>query len=204
MTTLIWYIIIAEFITYAGSAETYRNISEMIKNGEVANMLIRPVNFVGYIISQQSGVIIKIAVNACGAIILGLVFAGTISITLTQLIFVVIASLFGLMIQLFIHSLIGIIAMLTEENKAFYLILGKLQLLLVFTPLEFFSSNIQKVLAWLPTTYIVYPPSRLLVNFNTLTGIELMIKQIISFLFIFCMIIFVYRKGVKKINVNGG
>ena len=49
---LIWYIIIAEFVTYT-SEKKYKQISSMVKQGDIANMLIKPVNMITYFIVED-------------------------------------------------------------------------------------------------------------------------------------------------------
>jgi ABC-2 type transport system permease protein len=95
-------------------------------------------------------------------------------------------------------------AFITEENRAFYHIVSKMILIVLFTPLEFFSESIQKFLVILPTTYVVYPSAKILVNFNIYSDIKLILCQIVSEIIVVYLIYITYKKGVKDINVNGG
>ena len=49
---LIWYIIMAEFITYSVS-KGYKTISDKVKDGTIANMLIKPINFCYYFLHTE-------------------------------------------------------------------------------------------------------------------------------------------------------
>ena len=203
-TELIWYIIMAEFITYTATKSIYKKIGEMIRNGEIANMLIRPINFVTYIFSEECASIIQNVVNAFLGIILGIIFAGFINITGVQLIFIIVSVIIAIIMQIMMQILIGLIAFFTEENKAFYLILSKLQLLVVLTPIEFYPVIVQKLFYFLPITYAIYVPSKLLVHFDILNAIKLLIFEIVALLVLIVTVNLLYKKGVKKINVNGG
>ena len=75
---------------------------------------------------------------------------------------------------------------------------------LVFTPLEFYPSIIQKIFSFLPTTYLIYAPARIFTKFNTAEAIKLLILEILSGLVLYGIIRIMYMKGVRKINVNGG
>ena len=44
-TELIWYIIIAELVTYSAES-TYKKIGSMVKQGDIANMLIKPIDII--------------------------------------------------------------------------------------------------------------------------------------------------------------
>lgn len=75
-TELIWYIIIGEFILYTCN-RTYKFIAEQVKSGQIANMLIKPVDFIKYMIADDLSVIVKGVINAICGITLGLNFCRT-------------------------------------------------------------------------------------------------------------------------------
>ena len=200
---LIWYIIIAEFITYS-TFKSYKKIGEMVKNGTIANMLIKPVDFINYTIAENLSVYVKALVNAVFAIVLGLILVGPIDVTIQGIIFTVIASIIGVFIGILIQTFVGLIAFFTEENSSFWLIIQKFTFFLVFTPLEFYPEIVQKIFSILPTTYLIYAPARIFTKFEITEAIILLGLEILSGLVLYGIIRLMYAKGVKKINVNGG
>ena len=200
---LIWYLIMGEFILYS-CRNLYRRIADMVKNGDIANMLIRPVNFVLYIAFEEFSNILQILINIVFAVVLGIIFAGPISISFTGIVFVIVSVTISIFMQILMQILIGLIALFTEENKAFYLILSKLQLLLVLTPLEIYPAMAQWAFYLLPITYAVYVPSKMLVHFDINLGVQLLIMQITSMAALIGITVLLYSKGVKRLNVNGG
>lgn len=200
---LIWYIIIGELILY-GVSSSYKKISNMIKSGDVSNMLIKPINFLGYIVCEESTSIIRFFFNSIFAIILGISIAGKINLNALNIVLLACAIVLSLFLLMTLQILIGITAFITEENRAFYNVIFKFVLLIVFTPLEFFSNRVQTLLKLLPTTYVVYPSSKILVNFNFSNDIYLILGQVISIVTIWILILIIYKKGVENINVNGG
>ena len=202
-TELIWYIIIAELVTYS-SESTYKKIGSMVKQGDIANMLIKPIDIINYFIAESSSLIIKTIINIIFGIILGITLAGKIEITFMSAIITITAIVIGVIIGVFLQIFVGIIAFFTEENKSFWLILQKLSFFVVFTPPEFYPEIIQKILYFLPTTYLVYTPAKIFVNFELNGALKLLILEIVSAIFIYVIIRIMYNKGVEKINVNGG
>jgi ABC-2 type transport system permease protein len=200
---LIWYIIIGELITYT-TAHNYRKISDMVKSGDIANLLTKPIDFVMYIFAEEASCIVNVVVNLIFAGILGVIMAGVIKLSFIQVIIFIISIVFAIILWILLQVFIGLLAFLTEENEAFYLVIFKAMLLLVLTPLEFFPDIMQKVFRLLPTTYIAYPPAKVFVHFDSVQSVQLLIGQIISLVFILIIIYFVSMKGVKNINVNGG
>lgn len=201
--TLIWYIIIAEFITY-GASRFYKKISDMVKDGTIANLLIKPMNFLVYVWFEQSADLVKVVVNAVTAIILGLTMAGKIEITAVQMIFFVISCVLSFLISNAIQFIIGLIAFYIEETRSVFFVVQKLQFLLVFVPIDFYGEVIQKVLMFVPTTHMIYAPGLIFTRYNIETAIAAILMQLIMFTILMASTVVLYRKGVKKINVNGG
>lgn len=200
---LIWYIIIAEFITYS-SFKIYKKISEMVKNGTIANMLIRPVDFINYTIFENMSVYIKAIVNMIFATIFGIIFVGKINMSAVGLIFTFVSCVIGIFIGILIQVFVGLISFFTEENNSFFLIVQKLSFFLVFTPIEFYPEIVQRIFKILPTTYLIYTPARIFTKFEFNESLKLLIFEILSGLVLYMIIRIMYRMGVKKINVNGG
>ena len=200
---LIWYIIIGELIIYSTS-HNYRKVSDMVKNGDIANMLTKPIDFVKYIFAEEASCIVNVIVNIIFATILGVVMAGIIKISIVQCMIFIISMLLAVILWISIQVFIGLLAFITEENEAFYLIISKAVLLLVLAPLEFFPNIVQKIFSVLPTTYIAYPPAKIFVHFDSMQNIQLLGGQVLSLGFVLVIIYFLGMRGVKNINVNGG
>ncbi len=203
-TQLIWYIIIGEFLAYSIGKKNYIKVSDMIKNGDVANILTKPLSFMKYILANEATSIVNIGVNLIFAVVLGLIMAGPIKLEAIQVILFIISIIISFFMDVFLYVFIGMLAFLTEENKSFYMVISKAMLLLIFTPLEFFPIWVQNILRFLPTTYIVYPPGKIFVNFDIKSAIFLIICQIFAFLVVYLAVYAINKKGVKNINVNGG
>ena len=200
---LIWYVIMGEFIIYT-TTHNYKRISEMVKNGDIANMLTKPITFAFYLFAEELASIVKVFANLLFAITLGILMAGVIDMSFTQLIYIIISSSISIVLILLIEIIIGLLAFLTEENEPFYLLISKAMLIVVFAPLDFFPSMAQKVLTFLPTTYIIYSPAKLLVHYDVNQVSWLLSSQVLSLIFFVILIYILSKKGVQNINVNGG
>lgn len=200
---LIWYIIIGEFITYS-TTHNYRKISDMVKSGDIVNMLTKPIDIIKYIFAEEASCIVNVIVNMLFAVILGITMSGMIKLSIIQAFMFITSTIFAIILWISIQVFIGLLAFITEENEAFYLIISKAMLLLVLTPLEFFPSVVQRIFLFIPTTYIAYPPAKIYVHFNFIQNTQLIVGQMVSLLCIFILIYILSIKGVKNINVNGG
>lgn len=202
-TQLIWYITITEFITYS-SVRSYNKISDMVKNGDIANLLIKPINFIKYKFMEDISVIIKTIINVISIVIIGLVLTGPIEFSIQSILFTILASVVGIITQILIQIFIGLLAFTMEETKGIWLIIQKLSFLLVFTPIEFYPEIVQKIFYCLPTTYMVYSPARIFIGTDICTTLVLVGLSIVCMLFWYIGCKILYAKGVRRINVNGG
>lgn len=200
---LIWYIIIAECILYSGDKK-FNKIGDMVKQGDIANMLIKPVDTVNYFIAETTASLVKCFINLGVAFILGVTLAGPINYSFGSIFLALIAFFMGVFIHNLLQIFIGIIAFYTEENKSFWMVVQKIAFFVVFTPLEFYPKIVQNILLCLPTTYFVYVPSKIFVNFEFGLALGLIGLEILSGLVIYGAIRLVYKKGAERINVNGG
>ncbi len=200
---LIWYIIIAEMIIYT-SDKKYKQVASMVKQGDIAYMLIKPINMVHFFLVEDFSLIIQAAINFVFALILGFIVAGPITISIESFGMMMIASIIGIVIGSLLQILIGIITFFTEENHSIYLIMQKMTFFVVFTPLEFYPKIVQKILLCLPTTYLVYTPAKIFANFEITLALKLLLAEIASAIVLYFVICILYKKGVEKINVNGG
>ncbi len=200
---LIWYIIIAECITYS-SQSAYKKIGEMVKQGDIANMLIKPVDVINYFLAENSAIVVKGFINIIWAIVLGVTLAGPVEITAESIVITLIAIIIGMVIGCLLQIFCGILSFYTEENQSYWLIIQKLSFFVVFTPLEFYPKILQNILFFLPTTQLVYSPAKIFTKFSFESATNLLLVEIISAIALYIVIRLMYKKGVEKINVNGG
>ena len=200
---LIWYIIITEFITYS-VIKFYNKISDMVKDGTVANLLIKPMNFIAYMVSEQSAGILRVLINIVAAIILGNIFGGYMNFEFSAIILFILSTVFALIIGMCIQLILGLIAFYIEETKSIWFIVQKAQFLLVFVPIEFYGNVVQKIIMFLPTTHMIYTPATILIKNNFENSIALIAMQVINIVVLSLITCILYKKGVRKINVNGG
>lgn len=200
---LVWYIIITELVTLS-NYRSFHEISSMVKNGDIANLLIKPVDFIKLRFMQDLSAVIKLGINTLFAIVLGLVLAGPIKVKLINLILMIVSVILGFITKILISIFVGLIAMVTEENRGYWLVIQKLSFLLVLTPLEFYNKNIQVIFYLLPTTYLVYSPARIFIGASTIHSLILILLELIAMMVWYMGIKMIYKEGVKRINVNGG
>lgn len=200
---LIWYAIFGEAIIYSYHSY-FKTVSQKVENGDIAYDMSKPYNYILRIISEGLGLLpLTIVFFFIGSII-GLIFANNINISLTAVLCSIPVVIMACMLLLCLHIIVGLLALwIGKDTSSIWLIVQKFMLIFAFTPLELMPSALKIPLLLLPTTHIIYTPSKLLVDFSfERLGISLLygVAAFAVLSLIFCII---YKKGVKKLNVNG-
>lgn len=183
---------------------SHRFICESVKSGDIAYNLSKPYNFMLRIIAEQLSTLSKTCVIIlCGAV-LGIILAGPVNIAWYNLILVGIVIFIGLILQLLFNLIVGLLSLwIRYDVSSIWWIVSKFMLLLVFTPLDFFPKAVQVIGKFLPTTHVTYTPAQLLVHFSYSNFFISLLYEVISLIVLGIVCYVIYKKGVKKLNVNG-
>lgn len=200
---LIWYVIIAEAIMYS-SYMYYKKIAYKVEMGDFAYDMTKPYNFLGRAISEGLSEIPLTLTLVGTGVILGFILAGPINISLFGAIFTILLIVISITEMLVIHILVGLTSIwLGRDVSSVWLLCQKAMLIFAFSPIELFSKKMQVLLKLLPTTHIIYSPAATLVHNSTDMIIKASLWQLYSITILLIVMIIIYKKGVRKQNVNG-
>ena len=200
---LIWYVIMAEAIMYSFHYY-YKKVAAKIEMGDFAYDMTKPFNFlVRTIVEGLAELPTTIAVLIAGSI-LGIVFAGLMPLNIFQVVISLLVMLLAAILLLVFNILVGLLSIwLGRDVSSVWILLQKAMLIFAFTPIELFPKGMQRVLMLLPTTHVIYTPASLFVHFSKAKLLTAIIAIGISFIVVTAILWVIYRKGVKKQNVNG-
>ena len=208
MTSMMWYVVITEILySVVGGRTLCKKISNDVKSGNVAYNINKPYSYIGYSVSSHFGsMFIKFIMYFILGIGFGLLFIGKLpNLSLVSIIFLLVSMFLGLLISTLLILSIGLFSFYIEDSGPFYWVYSKLILVMgTLFPIEYFPSIVQKILVYTPVYVVNYGPAKLFVDFNIYKGIEIIIAQIIYVIIAYLICNFIYRKGVRRINVNGG
>ena len=208
LTQMVWYVVVTEVIVMAlGGRKLCAMITEDVKGGNIAYNVNRPYSYIGYILSYYLGdVVIKGIVYSVLGFGIGLLLMRDIpDLSVLSILFFLISSLLANVISILLITFIGLFAFYIEDSKPFYWMYSKLILVLgTLLPIEFFPKAIQPILTYLPAYVVSYGPAKLFVDFSIESTIRILLAQIIYVFISYGLCALLYRKGVKRLNVNGG
>lgn len=200
---LIWYVIMAEAITYSFHY-FYKKVASKVENGDFAYDMTKPFNFMLRTIAEGVAelpltVILIIVGSALGIITCGILVTNVMHILLS-----IIVMLMATVILLLLNIIVGLLSMwLGRDVSSVWLLCHKAMLIFAFSPIELFPNAVQKILLVLPTTHVIYTPSSLFVHFSMHKFVVSIIYVVASIAVLSAVLYVIYKKGVKKQNVNG-
>jgi len=205
---MIWYVLIAETLWFGTRNKILtREISQDIKSGNIAYNINKPYNYVFYIISKHlSEITMKSILFSVVGIIIGIVFVGPIQgLKLINIPFMLLIVLLGILINSIIRIAISIISFWIEDSTPFHWVYDKLILVLgTLFPVEMFPAVFRPIIKCTPIFVVTYGPARLIINFTFSNFINILIAQITYLVIAILIVLILYERGVKKLNVNGG
>lgn len=208
MSQMTWYVIITEILWMTlGGRKLCNKISNDVRSGNVTYNINKPYNYVGYCLSTHLGdIFIKGIIYTILGMITGVLFLGSFpSLHITSILVIIISSILATIISTLLITAIGLISFFIEDAGPFYWVYSKIILVLgTIFPIEYFPSIIQKILNFSPVYVVSYGPAKLFVNFSWDKAVSILLAQIIYIILSYSICSLIYKKGVKKINVNGG
>ena len=202
MKQTIWYVLFAEVLWFGT-----REISKDIKSGNIAYNINKPYNYIFYIIAKHFGeIFLKTIVFFVLGTIIGIVFIGPIpTFNIIHLPIIIISFILAIFINSLIRMIISIISFWIEDSEPFHWIYDKFILIFgTLFPIEMFPKFIRPIMECTPIFVVNYGPIKLIIDFTIEKCTQIIIAQILYLIIVISLILILYNKGVKKLNVNGG
>ena len=208
MNQMTWYVIITEILWMTlGGRKLCNKISQDVKSGNITYNINKPYNYIGYCLSTHLGdIFVKGFIYTLLGMLTGLLFLGSFpKITFINIGVVLITSILATIISILLITSIGLISFFIEDSGPLYWVYSKIILVLgTIFPIEYFPGIVQKILNFSPVYVVSYGPAKLFVDFSWDKAISIVLAQIIYIVIAYSICNLIYKRGVKRINVNGG
>jgi ABC-2 type transport system permease protein len=211
LTQMIWYYGVTNFVWILTFNFVDRRMSNYILSGELGPLLLRPFSLFRYelataIAGRATGVLLEFIPDM---IVYWLIIPPTFMtwFSFVKFLTVIILAFF---LQFLINFLIGISAMITQNNNglkrvnhAFLLLLGG-----TLIPLDFFPEWLRRICDALPFKYIFYEPIRVFVNHPDTAPISvwihIMLMQLLWIAGLYVAGRIIWALLIKKVIMAGG
>ncbi|QGQ96019.1 ABC transporter permease [Paenibacillus psychroresistens] len=202
---MIWYLIFTESMTLA-CPSVCNKVEEEVKSGDVAYRLTRPVSYIGFhYMAFMSEVAVRFSINLTIGTVLGILVLGLPDFGYGWLAFFLVAA-FGFTINFMLNMALALSAFWVEETRGLEFVYNKLLFTIggMLMPLEIFPETMQRICHWLPFQTVLYFPAKTAVHYDGSKLLTMLGIQCIWLVIMGLVVVFIYSRGVKKLNVNGG
>ncbi len=205
---MIWYVMVTEMIWFgSNTGAVARQVSADIRGGNIAYLMNKPYHYTLYILAKYTGEwSIRLTMYALLAVAIGGSMVGAVpDFRMITVLPMILCIILGITINAVFKICISLISFWIEDATPFQWLYDKL-LLVVGTvfPIEIFPQSLQFLFKFTPIYPVCYGPAKLVVDFQEEKCVEILSMQAL-YLAVGCALMFlIYRKGVKKLYVNGG
>lgn len=208
MNQMIWYVIVTEILWMSlGGRKLCKQICNDVRGGNIAYNINKPYSYIGYCLSSHMGAItIKSIMYIVLGMILGFIFLGSFpTLNFFSILAILITGVLATVISILLITCISLLSFFMEDSYPFYWLYSKFILVLgTIFPIEYFPKVLQPILSFSPIYVVSYGPAKLFVDFSWSGFASIIIAQVIYIIISYLLCSFIYKKGVKKLNVNGG
>jgi len=203
---ILWYLAMTETVALSTS-HIFLDISEAVKAGDLAYLLIRPISYpLNQVAHSLGNSAPRFVLNLLTSSIVITLGAGGISGSWVGLAAFMLMACLALILDALIAVLIGLTAFWLEEVTPVYLIYQKLLFTIggLFLPLEMFPVWLQRIALWLPFRFIANAPARIFVRFDLSVFVTSVAGQIVYIVVMGVLLMGVWRAAQRRLVVNGG
>lgn len=205
---MIWYVMMTEMLYFGANAGVVAGeVARDIRGGNIAYLMNKPYHYTLYILARYTGEwSVRMPMYAVFAALIGAALVGPLPrfrwITVPVMALCVIL---GITINAVFKLCISLFSFWIEDTAPFQWIYNKLILVVgILFPVEIFPQALRPLLRLTPIYTVCYGPAKLIVDFSLEKCVEILLAQA-AYLAAGCGLMFlIYRKGVKRLYVNGG
>lgn len=204
---MIWYLISGEIIAFSMSGKyIVQGINDDIKSGKIAYILNKPYNYYFYaVINSMGEIVFKYIFVIFSGSVIGMLFLGTSNLSFAMIVPMLLSFLLSALLCSFLYAIIGLIAFWIEDSQPFYWIISKTFLIFgVFFPPEFFPKWLAPIIKYSPVYSMYSGTGKLMAQFNWELFFNVTISQVIYIALLIVIGLLVYKRGIRKVNINGG
>lgn len=203
---LLWYIAFNEWVLVS-MPDTHDEMEQDVRNGRLAYLLPRPISYLGATFAEAVG---TLTVNLFVLGIVTFLFtwwqAGSLPFHPLGLLIVSIFGLAAGIVAILFQMLIGLSSFWIQEVSPFYWLWEKLLFILggLILPLSIYPEWLQTIARYTPFPAVLGERSALALNF-TFHDIATLSLSLFAWTAIALLaVIFVYRRGLRILNIEGG
>jgi len=184
-----------------------RTLNNEVRSGDLQYVISRPYSYIGFHYFSQLGrafafLLPLFVVSSATAWF----FVGGIKLTFQGLGWGLVLLILGITLDFLMSFLIGIMAFWIEDSTSLTWIYHKAQLIFggLLIPIGMFPEKIKGIAEILPFSQIYYGAASMMVAFDMQVFKRFLLIQMCWIVFFLILAIVTFRRGIKKVSINGG
>lgn len=206
-TELIWFLAATQTLYFAVQTEAQLDIEHDVISGNIAVTLARPYDYLlARFAASMAHILLSFAVAFPAAFIVAWIASGTVAITPYGVIAFFLGFLLRTLLFFALQAIAGLATFWIEKATAFVWVIGLL--ILTFgggaVPLGFWPDWARNMVELTPFPAMMYYPAKLLVAPDGELIIATLVRGIIWLIILGGIVIFIYRRALRRLDLNGG
>ncbi|MFI4963451.1 MAG: ABC transporter permease [Legionellales bacterium] len=206
LVQMMMYLMITEACTMSAT-RIADLVDEDVRTGIITAQLVRPIYYTLAQLSRNLGERgVRFATNLVLGSLVIFMLIGKLQLNPSAFLMLLIVMPLAFTIDFLGNFMIGLTAFWIENSSGFALLYSRLSWILggMLLPMDLFPSWCHDLLYILPFSQVLYGPARLFVDPSWGQLVSLVIRQLISILFMSFLMWIVYRRAMRQVFSNGG
>jgi ABC-2 type transport system permease protein len=206
MKELLWYLALTEWVMLSLPL-IHLQIESDVRRGDIAYRLPRPISYLGARFAEAVGDFVVRAVSlGVAGFVLAYAMAGGLPKDPTGLLLAVPLVALAAWVGICFHAAIGLTAIWLQDSSPVYWIWQKAAFILggLMLPLEVYPAWLREVAMWTPFSALMHGPGRMAFGWQPEYAAMVAVKLIFWGVVASLLVTFVYRRGLRALDVNGG
>lgn len=200
-----WYVFVTEIVMTNRKDQT---LIDDVKSWSIIMYLNKPINFVWLYFSQtyfKNLINILIVWIFCWIVVFLFLWVFP-RFGIYKFIIFLLSFLIGIWMLSLVSLMIAMFAFMLEDSTFVRLFINKLYFIFgwLFFPLDIYPDWLRNISKFLPFEYYLYAPAKFFTTWDINFFFNYFPIQIIWFLWLFGIILFMYNRAVRRLEINGG
>ncbi|MDH5670658.1 MAG: ABC-2 family transporter protein [Myxococcales bacterium] len=205
-TECLWYLAITEWVALSQPA-SHLDIEREVRGGDVAYRVARPISYVGARLAEGAGeVVFRFSVLVPVGVGFAYALGGGLSADASALWLSVPLALAAALLLMTFHVAIGLMAFWLDDVSPVYWVWQKLLFVLggLMLPLQVYPSWLRAIAAWTPFSAMLHGPGTVAFGVGAEVLTETALRLAVWFALALLLLGWIYRAGLRRLEVGGG
>ncbi|MGH7162034.1 MAG: ABC transporter permease [Planctomycetota bacterium] len=203
---LLWYLALTEWVALSVPM-VHLDIERDVRSGDIAYALPRPASYVGVKVAEALGATVaRAALLGAAGLLWAYLLAGGWPSDPRGLLLALPACLLACAVSVLLHASIGVSAFWLQDASPLYWVWQKLTFILggLLLPLEFYPRWLRSLAGWTPFSALLHGPGSLAFGLDSARAAWLAGRLALWGVLAAALLAWVYRRGLRVLDIHGG